>query len=329
MTKPAPKRAEELQYSLRSSFFYRRREEFKEWLRELRAASSSRYDWSELDKLGISEAAWHRSETNGLNPVHVFCHPHVIRRKPRLVGYYRSIAALSQKGVQRLAFGTRQLEEGTARALSAERAVALAKLFNSHMSAVIESELDFSLEDVHLVGMMNFGTQINGSWRNEIGAEGALRVKRLLLGFLAQGGFLAEIASKARERLSWPLDESQLADVQQVSLTNSYRIVFGSEPDVCLLDEAGTLHAAIEVKAGKDPAGALERYGAAKKSFDRALKLNKSAATVYLADCLTRTVKRAIQADRLVTREFDLTQVLLDKKERANFLEHVKWLLHL
>lgn len=329
MTKSAPKRAEELQYSLRSSFFYRHRDRFKAWLRQLRVACKGRYDWGDLGNLGISEAAWYRAETNAVNPAQVFCHPQVIRRAPALVGYYRSIAALSQKGTQRLVASTRLLEEGRAKVLSGERALALARLFNSYMSTIIESELRFSVEDARLVGMMNFGTQINGSWRNAIGAEGGLRVKRLLLTYLADNRFMSEILSKAGGELHWPMPEPQLAEVQRVMVTNGYRIVFGSEPDVSVLDDSGTLQAAMEVKAGKDPAGALERYGAAKKSFDRALRLNKSAATIYLADCLTRTVKNAIKTDRLVTRDFDLTRVLLSKQEREDFLGYVRWLLRL
>lgn len=54
-------------------------------------------------------------------------------------------------------------------------------------------------------------------------------------------------------------------------LSNHTSILFSSEPDISLLNNQGTTIGVIEVKGGADPAGALERYGAAKKSFEESL----------------------------------------------------------
>jgi len=89
-------------------------------------------------------------------------------------------------------------------------------------------------------------------------------------------------------------------------VTNGYRIFFGSEPDISILnpeeeEPRDLLIGAIEVKCGLDPAGALERYGAAKKSFE----------------------------DRSVRKTFNLTKVFFDPEEKHRFLDHIRWLLHL
>ncbi|MCK7511704.1 MAG: hypothetical protein MZV70_51770 [Desulfobacterales bacterium] len=50
---------------------------------------------------------------------------------------------------------------------------------------------------------------------------------------------------------------------------------------------------AVEVKAGGDPAGALERLGAA-KSFEDDRNLNPRVKTVYVVRCITPELQRRI-----------------------------------
>ncbi|MEO3707056.1 hypothetical protein AAFM79_21770 [Trichormus azollae HNT15244] len=41
------------------------------------------------------------------------------------------------------------------------------------------------------------------------------------------------------------------------------------------------------MKAGTDPAGVLERYGAPKISFEEALRINPQVQTILIASCIT------------------------------------------
>jgi len=86
---------------------------------------------------------------------------------------------------------------------------------------------------------------------------------------------------------------------------------------------------AIEVKAGLDPAGAQERYGAAKKSFEKAFDENKSVQTIYLANAMTEAVRRSIARDRIVREHYDLDDILRSDRGRAKFLARLAWLMHL
>jgi len=322
--------AERLQYQLRASFFLRKLKEFLDLKKEIEKPLKVNPSWDRPRQIGISESAWEKVKAEKIKPHLIFCHPDLITFKPDLIAYYRLLSVFPQKGVQRLAFGIQELEERSRKELGKDRALQLAILFNETLSSLLDQNPGLSVEDLQLLAAMNFDTQVNGSWRNEIGKEGSRKVKELLLNFFLKLKAVKEIelASgdkvKATEAKGISIDEARA-----ITLTNKHRFVFASEPDISVMNEADELESAIEIKAGLDPAGALERYGAAKKSFDKALALNKSAITVYLASCITEEVKNRIKDDRLVRKEFDLARILTDKKSREKFLEYVKWLAHI
>jgi hypothetical protein len=115
------------------------------------------------------------------------------------------------------------------------------------------------------------GAQINGSWLNKIGEEAELLTRRILIRSLTEGQYIvAAILKDGSSRLDAEYLEDLVDKVDLllgVRLNNQTSILFSSEPDLSLLNPAGEVVAVIEVKGGKDTAGALERYGAAKKSW--------------------------------------------------------------
>ena len=323
------KEAEKLQYSLRATFFYRRSREFEVLLQEIREIDSDKYSWNVSEDFGISNNSLNYVRKRKIPYCQIFCHPDLISKNPRLIAYYRLIAILPQKGVQRLAFGINALEEGGRKSLNKERAILLAKALNAYICSIIDSDPHFSMESILSAGIMNFGAQVNGSWRNEIGSEGSRRVKEILLTHFVDTDLINQIIIKNGTTLSPTASFPPIDEIQGFNTKNDYKITFGSEPDISILNPAGNLEAAIEVKAGIDPAGALERYGAAKKSFDRALRTNKACTTIYLASCITEGVKKAMSDDRLVKQDFNLTKVFVEDKSRHDFLRHIQWLMHL
>ena len=95
-------------------------------------------------------------------------------------------------------------------------------------------------------------------------------------------------------------------------------VKFGSEPDVSFMKDDKML-AVIEVKGGIDPAGALERYGAATKSFHHSIESGTQCRNFFLAAVFTSELKRRIRKDRLVEKTFDVIEILNDHKERETF----------
>jgi hypothetical protein len=214
--------------------------------------------------------------------------------------------------------------------LAYEKALLLCQLFNAHVSTIIESTLTFSERDLDALLFASAGAQINGSWLNAIGNEAEMVVKRLLSSYLVKRGLVIGLLDKKGHSLI--LDEIEdpiqiLADIRAFRLVNGTSMVFGAEPDIALLAPTGQTMAVIEVKGGKDPAGALERYGAAKKSFEKTLEDNPDAITIYLASCITDEVERRLAEDATVQQVFNLTILLGDEAQRNDFLAYIGKLL--
>lgn len=327
----SPKEIAQTQYSLRSSFFYRARKTFQSLCELVERIDSSKYDWSNVQELGISKSSWKHIQKNKIPPSLIFCHPQLVIDNPILVGYYRSLALLPQKGLGRLAFNTKSLEEGKRRNLPQAEAVQISIVVNNLISSLIDSDPNFSLEEIRLAAQANLGTQINGSWRNEIGNEGSRRVHALILRHFLDKARISEIILKDGTIASPAKVPTSIEGIGGLRLVNGYKVLFGSEPDISVRNPQGVLEGAIEVKAGLDPAGALERYGAAKKSFDKALTENKAAITFYVATSpmLTSAVTDAMASDRLVRKEFNLTDIFLNDEAREEFLKDLSWVTHL
>ncbi|WP_414549147.1 XcyI family restriction endonuclease [Anabaena sp. CCY 0017] len=125
--------------------------------------------------------------------------------------------------------------------------------------------------------------------------------------------------------------EEQLGNVEcyrGVMLANQTSILFSSEPDISLLSNQGTTIGVIEVKGGTDPAGALERYGAAKKSFEEARRSNSEVRTILVASCITNEVHTRIQNDSTISTYFNLTEILSENSRQYDqFVQEIFSLL--
>jgi hypothetical protein len=101
---------------------------------------------------------------------------------------------------------------------------------------------------------------------------------------------------------------------------NKTSLLFSSEPDITLVGTNGVPLGVIEVKGGTDPAGALERYGAAKKSFENTLKEAPDAKTILVASCITDETRKRIREDKTITDFFNLTELIKDKDKYEEFV---------
>lgn len=76
------------------------------------------------------------------------------------------------------------------------------------------------------------------------------------------------------------------------------------------------------------PAGALERYGAAKKSFEEARRNNSITKTILVASCITTEVHTRIQNDSTISTYFNLTEILSENSTKYDqFVQEVFSLL--
>ena len=98
-----------------------------------------------------------------------------------------------------------------------------------------------------------------------------------------------------------------------ILLVNRTSVLFSNEPDISLLNADGTTACAIEVKGGADPAGALERYGAANKSFAESRRLTPGVPTILVASCITSEVHTRIEQDPFITSYYNLTELISEE----------------
>ena len=92
-------------------------------------------------------------------------------------------------------------------------------------------------------------------------------------------------------------------------LSSQTSVLFSSDPDISLINASGVTVRALEVKGGIDCC-ALERYGAAKKSFEQALSINADAQTILVASCITHEVHDLIERDSTISVYYNLTEIL-------------------
>jgi hypothetical protein len=304
---------------------YRKRKTLTEIDEKLQKLDRAKLDWRDPTQIGISQKAFDYIAGEGSPLTLVFCHPKVIESNPHLIIYYRSLAGLPQKGATRLAFDVKKFEEG--KPIPMGKAVDLARVLNSYISELVDSDPEFSPANAKLMVAMSYGAQMNGSWRNAVGEEGGSRIKQILVAYLREKKVIKDVTYKDGIVVGpdKPVDVDQ---VQRISLINAYSLTFSSEPDVSLRDTDGTLVSVVEIKSGIDKAGARERYGAAKKSFSSARHENKAVDTMYLG-LLTDRVKKDIKDDQLVTKEFEIIDVFANQAARHEFLDRVLWLCHM
>ena len=232
------------------------RQRTDEALREVIERFTGDLDFSPLDDLMISGQAWQFVVQSGIEPKKVFAHPLLLREHPRTSQYYRGIALLPQKRVSDIAANVASWEDGSRKSpVKEEQSVTVARLYNAVTSSIIEGTTDWTLENGYRNIIANMGIGLDGTFRNIIGQDAENLVKTRIKNWLESRQLVLE----------------QNEDGTEFRLPDGYSMRFGSEPDVLFRRAIGddvSMVATIEIKGGKDPAGALERLGAVQKSFE-------------------------------------------------------------
>ena len=278
-------------------------------LRILIDSFSQPLDFTDLDDLMISEAAWNHVVASGIEPKAVFAHPNLLLEYPRISEHYRGIAILPQKRVAALAFSVASWEKPnrkTKARVTAEKARAVAQLYNAVISSIIEGSTDWTLENGYRNILANMGIGLDGTMRNIIGQDAEQLVKQRIKEWLERDGLI--LASNA--------------EGTQFELPSNYEMRYGSEPDIEFRkvgDGQTVVVATIEIKGGKDPAGALERLGAVRKSFD-ATPVN--CDNFLVAGIVTREMRRRLDSLR-VKETYLLEQVARNGPNWDRFLNEI------
>ena len=267
-------------------------------------APASNWDWS-LTALNIEKQAWNKVVHHPkVTPVRVFAHPRALQTISGALRYYRMLAMVSQKSMQRLGLPVSSLEaRGTV--VSEERAQQLAKHLNKIISSLILQDKILQPEELWLWRGMAAGAQAQGSWQN------------------AKGDRIEQVV---RERLEHYLRSLGTKTTKQGWQAEKIRVIFSSEPDIAVY-RGQEIIAAAEIKGGIDAAGVLERIGAAVKSLQRVKDAFPAAATVLVltSSSMTPQAREDLSRQRSSVNKWYLLEDLLQNEAAwQEFLEFLR-----
>lgn len=154
------KEAHSINYRLRSTFFYRKLKEYRvlhfaSMIEQLLSVEDL-YNWDEREQWSIGEDAFRYIQKHSdLKLMQVFCHPKLLQEYPALLAYYRNVAVLSQKSVRYLVGIDVKKYEASSNGdnrltFSDQQAITLARLFNQHITLIVDSSIQsFTAQELH------------------------------------------------------------------------------------------------------------------------------------------------------------------------------------
>ena len=330
-------------YLLKSTFFYDklRSNGYFELFLQVQAfcgLEGAGLNWEQREQWKISESAWKVLENNGISPMLVFIHPKVLKLNPQFLKYYRSVAMLPQKGLKAISgiSTLERIEVGKVEpgSLSSEVVTKLVCSINEVVSLVLSLSTDISENEIQGMMYATAGTNIDGSWRNSIGTEGERVIRSIILReILAQSevSSITDRQNKTKSLAEITPDSllENINNIRTIHLVNGYSILFGSEPDVSMFDDSGAIVGVVEIKAGLDPAGALERLGAMLKSFENTLAEYPNAITILVASCITQEVQSRLGASMSVRQTYITTEITSSESQQRKFANRIRRILKL
>lgn len=198
----------------------------------------------------------------GIRDEHVFPTPIILKTRPALLGYYRLLLGVPQKGFYRSDTGFSQFKRMEARGVLNEAQEKLLPQLCRALGAgladlVRQMSPGITQRDVTELPLLTLGAQFQGSNNNSIGRQAVM------------DAFLS-----IREIVKDHITQEQEG---KIIVTNSAGrtvvIALAADPDVCVEEEfSGKLQnkVAIEIKGGTDKSNAHNRAGEAEKSHQKA-----------------------------------------------------------
>ena len=259
-----------------------------------------------LEQLAISQLAWDYVVESGFDTKLVFAHPALLSQYPRTSEYYRGIALLSHKRVSEIAVSVDSWESGARTTVGERQSVNVARLYNAVISSIIEGATGWTLENVYRNIIANMGIGLDGTVRNLIGRDAEQLVKGRITAWLDRRQLILQ----------------RNVEATQFVLPGGYAMRCGSEPDIqfqLTVNNETIIVATIEIKGGKDAAGALDRLGAVQKSFE---ETPPNCANFLIAGIITPEMAQRLDAMG-VARRYLLDDLVRDGELWVNFLNEV------
>lgn len=201
--------------------------------------------------------------SGGLRDEHVFPVPIVIELKPSLVGYYRLLLGIPQKGFYKGSTGMgrfKSMEElGSISPKQRATLPDFCRAMARPLTELVRQIPNITDRDLRELPLLTFGSQLQGSNNTQIG-------KTAMKGVFV---VVKEIVGK------YLVDARQDRLILKNSAGRTVSLVLSHDPDLAIMElVGGETHqrVAIEVKGGTDISNAHNRAGEAEKSHQKAKK---------------------------------------------------------
>lgn len=267
-------------------------------------------NWN-LKNSNITIKAWNRVIHRGIKPIRVFAHPEVLKQNSQRVAYYRMLAMVSQKSMARVRLSINKYEERQS-PLDDGVASEISKHLNKIVSILIEHDKKVDAREFDLWRGMAAGSQAQGSWQNTKGDKAEVVIKEL-------------IKKRVREK-GLVLGEISHGKVETLKLKGRKQLILGSEPDIGIYKDH-LIQIAVEIKGGIDPAGVLERFGAALKSLRRAKQENPNSITILIMQGVSLTSKANEEIGKsktIIDHFFTIEDVISNEDVRKRLFKIMK-----
>ena len=259
------------------------RHKHRETIQKIAEDRESLTDWRNAPGV-CSDAAALLNEAQGLL---AFTTVELIRRHPEFKEYFREQSGIPAKRIGQQIRGLR----------GEDRETEWVKFVNSVCSKIIKQKKEWNYTFHEYLAASSRVVSLDGTMRNRVGQEAESKVKNKLVKWLQEKN-LVENKIKNNEYL----------------LTSDITLKFASEPDIGFY--RGTflkkekLIAIVEIKGGKDPAGALERIGALEKTMN---EVPNECWCFAILGVTTKSMNERLEKLKLSDR-FDLEKLLINKE---------------
>ncbi len=296
----------------KSEFFHQKLHEWGllEIAYELESIKGEDLEWN-LEDLNITTKAWNRVIHRGIKPIRVFAHPEVLQQNPKRVGYYRMLAMVSQKSMARVGLSVNRYE-GEQNHLDDSAASEISRHLNKIVSILIEHDEKVDDREFDLWRGMAAGSQAQGSWQNTKGDRAEFVIKELIKRRVRKKGLVIEEMSHGKG--------------ETLKLKDGRLLILGSEPDIGIYKDE-LIQIAVEIKGGIDPAGVLERFGAALKSLRRAKQENPNSVTILIMQGVSLTSKAEEEIEKsktIIDHFFTIEDVIGNEDVRKHLFKILK-----
>jgi len=299
----------------KSEFFHQKLHEWGllEVAQELENIRGENLRW-EIKELNITEKAWNKVIHRGIKPIRVFSHPEVLKQNPKRVGYYRMLGMISQKSMGRVGLGITKYEEGRHQ-FNDDIALSFSRHLNKIISILIEHDEKIDSREFDIWRGMAAGSQAQGSWQNTKGDRAEVVIKDLIERRIREKRLALEMTSHGRGK-----------KIRKIRLKDRRLFILASEPDIGVYED-DLIQIAVEIKGGIDPAGVLERFGAALKSLRRSKQENHKSITILMMQGVSLTPKATQEIDgskATIDHFFTVEEIIENAESRKRLFATLK-----